>query len=258
MAEYSTPRDLNSSALLRGRVHPSTTGLDGSGVVICVIDYGFDLLHPAFRTRSGETRFAALIDQSGRRLLRAEINKLLRIADQSGDRSVIDSVYDPHRNYFGRGGVQVGAHGSWVASIAAGSRNAEFCGVAPNAMLIGVQLQLPDCAWREEHDDGSPTWIEAARSGPEALALWQGWRSYEDSPALVAALEESNELARSLKPDGIVHNLSVGAWAGGHDAHSRVACAIERLTASNGAPGTPLVAIVAGTGNAGAEEGHIS
>ena len=93
---------------------------------MCVIDYGFDLLHPTLRTASGETRFAALIDQNGCRLERAEINRLLRVCARAGSRAALDAVYDPHANYFGTSGVGVGAHGSWVASIAAGSHTPTF------------------------------------------------------------------------------------------------------------------------------------
>ena len=68
-------QDLNRDALRGAGVHPADTRLTGAGVVICVIDYGFDLCHPALRTPAGETRFAALIDQNGSRLERAAINR---------------------------------------------------------------------------------------------------------------------------------------------------------------------------------------
>lgn len=258
MASVSTTNDLNCTALLKSGVHPALSGLDGSGVIICVIDYGFDLLHPAFRTRLGETRFAAVIDQNGCRLRRDEINVLLREVDRTGNRSTLDKVYDPHERYFGRSGVQVGAHGSWVASIAAGSRTAEFCGVAPSASLIGVQLDLPDHAWREEDSVGQPTWHKTAALGASALKGWAGWRSYEDSTALVSAINQSYEYALKLRPDGIVLNLSVGAWAGGHDNASAVNQAIERVIASGQSIRNPMVAVATGTGNAGADDGHAS
>ena len=258
MDDDGRPQDLNSAALLRARAHPALTGLSGAGVVVCVIDYGFDLLHPALRTTSGETRFAALIDQNGSRLVRSEINRLIRACERDGDRSALDDIYDPHANYFGRDGVQVGAHGSWVASIAAGSRTAEFCGVAPGATLIGLQLNLPDRAWREEDTDGRPAWIDAAAQRDETLSSWRGWRSYEESSAIVHALEASYELARALRPDGIVINLSIGAWAGGHDGNSPVNQAIDAITANGKRPGEPTAVVVTGTGNAGADRGHVS
>lgn len=248
--------DLNSAALRRARVHPDLAGLTGAGSVICVIDYGFDVLHPALRTRAGETRFAALIDQNGGRLMRSEINRLIRTCERDGSRRALDSIYDAHANYFGRHGVQIGAHGSWVGSIAAGSRTKDFCGVAPAATLIGVQLDLPDSAWLEEDDYGQPTWIEAAIDGSERLQTWDGWRSYEESTAIIAAINDGYELARSLRPEGIVINLSIGAWGGGHDAQSPVNRTIEAITENGQCAGEPTTFVVAGTGNAGADTGH--
>ncbi len=258
MAGRAEPRELNSAALLRAGVHPVQTNLTGAGVVVCVIDYGFDLLHPTLRTASGETRFAALIDQNGGRLERAEINRLLRDCARAGNRAALDTLYDPHANYFGTSGVEVGAHGSWVASIAAGSRTPAFSGVAPQAPLIGVQLDLPDSAWREVDADGRPTWLDAAARGGAIVAGWTGWRSYEDNRAIAAALTRSYAFARSLRPDGIVFNLSIGAWAGGHDNGSRVNRTIAAILAEGQRPGEPTTVVVAGTGNAGVDEGHVA
>lgn len=286
------PQELNGAALRRAGVHPAVTGLTGAGVVICVIDYGFDLCHPSLRTSAGETRFAALIDQNGKRLERAGINRLLRAVDRTGDRAPLDALYDPHANAFGDQGVVVGAHGSWVASLAAGSRVPGFTGVAPAAILIGVHLALPDPAWREVDADGRPTWLPVARQGGAALAGWTGWRSYEDSRPIAAALREGFACARALRPDGIVFNLSVGAWAGSHASGDRIDRALTAILADGcgsardlgqcvgqraRGPGVsgqrdllqsetprtaelgdgPMIAAVAATGNAGADRGHV-
>lgn len=266
--------DLNGDALRRAGAHPGDTGLTGAGVVICVIDYGFDLCHPALRTATGETRFAALIDQNGARLERAEINRLLRLADRAGDRAPLDARYDPHANGFGDAGVVVGAHGTWVASLAAGSSAPMFTGVAPAATLIGVHLALPDQAWREVDADGRPSWLQAARCGGAALAGWTGWRSYEDSWPIIAALREAFVYARDLRPDGIVFNLSIGAWSGSHASGDLVDRALAAILAEGGQgrqatddgdtrrrPGRgvgPMIAAIAATGNAGADRGHVA
>ena len=62
----------------------------------------------------------------------------------------------------------------------------------------------------------------------------------------------------ALRPDGIVFNLSIGAWAGGHDNGSRVNRAIAAILAEGRQPGEPPTVVVAGTGNAGADEGHVA
>jgi len=56
-------RDLNAAALWRSGIHPLQTGLSGDRVICCIIDYGFDLLHPSLRHADGSTRFGA--DQHG-------------------------------------------------------------------------------------------------------------------------------------------------------------------------------------------------
>ncbi len=63
-----------------------------------------------------------------------------------------------------------------------------------------------------------------------------------------------------LGVDALVINLSIGAWAGSHDGHSAVEIAIAGLireaAAAFDAGRGPRMIVVAGAGNAGAEEGH--
>ena len=39
MSRVTQPNDLNSAALVRARVHPALTGLDGAGIVICALRF---------------------------------------------------------------------------------------------------------------------------------------------------------------------------------------------------------------------------
>lgn len=250
-AEFLNAGALVQSGLISGRDEGRTTA-DGRGVVICIIDYGFDLLHPALRADDGSSRFACLIDQNGTTLDAPEIGRLVETA-QSRGRDAADRHYDPHANYFGRNGVTGGAHGTWVASVAAGSRRPRFVGAAPGATLVGVQLALPDSAWFETDAKGWPTWRKADLGGP---AAWCGWRSYEDATAIAKGLLAGFEAALRLSPTGIVFNLSIGAWAGGHDPGSTTAATIAAIASACEAPGMPMVAFVAATGNAGADGGH--
>ncbi len=253
-------RDLNHAALAgAGLIRPvvvNRTGhsatLDGRGIVICFLDYGFDILHPAFRRASSETRFAALIDPANDVHPAHRINQALRTATNEDDRAPADRLYDPHDNYFGSG-VQIGAHGSWVAAIAAGSRTRQFRGVAPAATLIGAHLDLPDSGWRETAAFG---WRQGRDNDLSDLCNWSGWRSYEDNGAIVAALKACLEQALALRPAGIVFNLSIGAWAGAHDDLSAVNQTIKAIVEHCHLPGMPMIAFVVGTGNAGDERGH--
>src|SRR5215475_5603654 len=62
MAAYAEPT--NEAALRQMGMPPPASGLDGRGIVIGFIDYGFDILHPALSDASGLTRFDALLDQN--------------------------------------------------------------------------------------------------------------------------------------------------------------------------------------------------
>ena len=249
--------DLNSAALARSGLLPARRGrADGRGIVICFLDYGFDLLHPSLCTAVGTSRFATLIDQNGQTLDAGAIPRLVKEARAANDRRVADAVYDPHAHYFGRSGVVQGAHGTWVASIAAGSRTEKMRGVAPAATLIGVQLALPDEAWREEDATGRPTWLDFDGT---RVTQWSGWRSYEDATAIVDGLHEAFRQALALRPTGIVLNLSIGAWAGSHHADAAVNQAIAEITDQCARdPAMPMTAVVVGTGNAGNDGGHFS
>ena len=121
----------------------------GRGTVVGVIDWGFDVAHPAFRTADGRSRVAALWDQRdpalvpgpsgpppwpwgyGRVIRRAEIDASL--ATPAPYRAL---GYHPGDADTGRG-----AHGTHVADIAAGSPRAGATGgMAPGADLVFVHL----------------------------------------------------------------------------------------------------------------------
>jgi hypothetical protein len=232
--------------------------LDGRGIAIAFVDYGFDLLHPALIARDGKrSRFAALWCQGGRRieLDRAGIGRMIAEARSSDRRDAADAIYDPHGYYYGRHGVVGGAHGTVMASIAAGTEQAGFRGVAPGADILGVHLALPDHAWKEEDAVGRPTWIGAELPSDR---LWEGWRSYDASASIVDGLDHAYEQAAARGYPGVVVNLSIGTWAGAHDGRSAVEAAIGRLVDKGRSGRSPAVAVVVGTGNAGANEGHFS
>ena len=118
----------------------------GRGVVVGVIDWGFDFGHPAFRSRHGGSRVAALWDQRslpgmrarrprpygyGRVFTRRDIDRALSRSDPYGALGYYPADAD-------RGS---GAHGTHVADIAAGTprKDAEG-GLAPEAELVFVHL----------------------------------------------------------------------------------------------------------------------
>lgn len=255
MANRAQP--FNARALHQMGVPPLESGIDGRGIAIGFIDYGFDILHPCFRrSPAGRTQFRYLWDQNtGREFDANFIDRLIAASERAGTREAADAEYDPHANNFGRHGVWGGAHATIMASIAAGSAVAGFRGVAPAADLIGVQLGLLDHHWKEEDAFGVPTW---ASWQPDVEPVWTGWRSYDDSPQIVSALDYVFERARHLKARGLVINLSIGAYSGAHDGRSAVEHKIAELAARGAQGGDLPCAVVVSAGNAGTEEGHFS
>lgn len=250
---------------------PAMPALDGASIVMGIVDYGCDYSHPALRNEAG-TRLLALWDQNapvaggfsvdaspfhpfqfdyGKQYERADIQDWLSGA--------VPPPYDPHANYFTTD-PEWGAHGTYVASIAAGTplenigiiespdgslappkaTTFGFRGVAPASPLIFVQLGIT-----------SADWTDNVRGAPM-------FRQYSDIRKLIDAINyiyaKAIELKfrRQEKIDGVVVNLSVGTWGGAHDGHSTAEQAIDELVAEvNARPDLPPLAVVVGAGNAG-------
>jgi hypothetical protein len=234
---------------LGGRARPDARS--GTGVTIAVIDWGFDLFHPSLVTPDRKSRFAALVDQN------ADPNCILDGTQldawvRHGDRAHPDAIYDPHANYYDRTNGRYGAHGTAMASIAAGTPVGREAGLAPAASLIGIQLAHTEPDWREVDANGTPTWL-GWRGGP---AAWNGWRSYLDNGAIASAVTKAYVIAAARGDPALVINLSIGSWAGAHDGRSMVERSIADVVAAGAAGRGPATVVVVPTGNAGALRQH--
>lgn len=113
--------------------------LDGSGVIIGVIDSGIDYMNEAFRYSSGDSRIVSIWDQSdnsgntpedfdyGTEYSQSDINEAIRS----------DNPYDIVKSR------DVTGHGTFMAGVAAGSENVQqdFIGAAPEAKIVVVKLK---------------------------------------------------------------------------------------------------------------------
>ena len=120
----------------------------GKGVVVGIIDWGFDIGHPAFLDAAGRTRVRALWDQRDRAGPGAKPNPygygrvLNREMIDAGLKS--GAPYRALGYHPGTSDKGVGAHGTHVADIAAGSpRLGGPGGLAPDAELVFVHLGGP-------------------------------------------------------------------------------------------------------------------
>jgi subtilisin family serine protease len=216
-AEASRPMwtDLNSSVseIRADELHEAATPLKGAGVVVGVIDSGFDIHHQNFRKADGTTRILALWDQTidpgdaaaqpGERhpdgyAFGVEYDEA-RINDALTTDGRLVRTNDLHDD------GEVNGHGTHVLGIAAGDGSQAgncrgtftFVGVAPEAEIILVRL---------ESDVGG---FEVGESRNLVDAFEWIWRH--------------NRTAE--KP--IVVNLSQGDNMGAHDGTSLVELSID-------------------------------
>lgn len=116
--------------------------LTGKNVAIGIADSGIDVTHPSFCHPDGSSRFAAFWDQE------AEYDGVNTygygaVYDQAEISSALSSEFPFRelRNHPGKSDIfEQGTHGSHVLGIAAGNDNAGAPGIAPDAVLVAVNL----------------------------------------------------------------------------------------------------------------------
>jgi carboxypeptidase C (cathepsin A)/V8-like Glu-specific endopeptidase/subtilisin family serine protease len=195
--ESASSAELSSDTVLASdQRRPDGIKSTGRGVVIGVVDWGFDFAHPDFLNKDGSTRILALWDQRGSRLPnspqpwnygvvhdRAAINRALK---QKDPYAVLG--YHPADSDTG-----FGCHGTHVLSIAAGSGGEERpTGIAPEADLIVVH----NAPWDE---------LDTGRLG--------------DSVTLLEAIDF---IARTAGDRPWVVNLSMGRHGEQHDGSTLI------------------------------------
>ncbi len=125
---------LEVSNILSVRDTP-TLALDGAGVLIGFLDTGIDTTHPAFFDAQGNSRIVAVWDQNYR-----EISSLI---DEEEPADMPPVYYG--KVYSGNTLQQYGngdrGHGTYVASVAAGSARGDYSGAAPAADIAMVHLK---------------------------------------------------------------------------------------------------------------------
>jgi subtilisin family serine protease len=185
------------------------TGANGKGVVVGVVDWGFDFAHPDFRNEDGSSRIVALWDQRGGKRAdspkpfgygivheRAAINKAL------GEKDAYKALgYHPADADTG-----IGSHGTHVASIAAGTGGENRPGgIAHQADLVLVH----NSPWDE---------LESGKLG--------------DSVTLLEAIDY---ISRTAGDRPWVINLSMGRHGEQHDGSTLIEQGLD--AALRGSPG---------------------
>lgn len=204
--------------------------LTGTNVLLGCIDSGIQYTHPAFLTPTGDTRIAAIWDQTltaddapvfpgyGRVFRKTEIQRALNGA--APFRIV------PSRDDTG--------HGTALAGIAAGSPDAgaSFCGAAPQAEIAVVKVQ-----------PAKPYLLTQACLQPEAEV-------YAETDIL-SGIQWLLSLSRELELP-LVICLGLQTWQGSHDGDSALEKTIDYFS------GSPGLCFVTGTGNEADAQHHHS
>ena len=207
------------------RIGDARKHLGGAKVLIGIVDVeGFDFAHPEFLDDQGGTRFVRIWDQGGdaRPTPRAsnvrgfDYGAEFRKEHLDGALAAAAGLHLPPQEIERQSQMVPGAHGTHVASIAAGRR-----GVCPKAVLAGVLVSLP----REDEDRR---------------------RSFYDSTRLVHAVEYLIDLADELGLPLSV-NICLGTNGHAHDLSPAVNRWIDAALSVSGR------SVCVAAGNAGQE-----
>jgi len=207
----------------RAAMYRGLTGQSGKGVVVGVVDTGFDPRHADLRDATGKSRVAWALDLSREPLGRhPELEAEYGCTGGEGYACAVYSGADLDE-LIAKDSVQLPrdtlGHGTHVASLAAGNglsqSPAVYTGMAPEATLVGVRV---------------------TRTGEGAIL----------DPDVLLATRFVFERAQELGAPAVV-NLSLGSDFGGHDGQT----VLERGLASFVGKSFPGRAIVVAAGNSG-------
>lgn len=133
----STMSATHVNSVLNGMSSGLPMSYDGSGVIVGVIDVGFDYQHLAFRSSSDPTksRIVRVYDTRGKTGKPAYYNGSLRLPG---------SVYMDDQIYTLSTDNATGTHGTHTASIAAGTHINGYGGMAPGADIVLCAVSVLD------------------------------------------------------------------------------------------------------------------
>lgn len=216
---------LDSGGILQVQQTPSLK-LNGEGVLLGFLDSGIDAMHPAFLDEAGNTRVVAVWNQN-----------YLEDSGETSDEVQMEAV--PPVPY---GKVYAGAdvalygngdttgHGTYVASVAAGTARGNYSGAAPGADIAMVQLK------------------EAKQYLREYFFIPEDAVCYQEND-LIMGVKFLNELAKS-RGQSLVLCISLGTTMGNHSGNSPLGLYLDHIAVLY------RRCVVCGTGNMAAARRH--
>ncbi|MDD6194642.1 MAG: S8 family peptidase [Lachnospiraceae bacterium] len=216
---------LDAAGILQVQQNPALE-LDGKGVLLGFLDSGIDTTHPAFLDEAGESRVVAVWNQ----------NYMEESRESDGEARGQDIPSVPYGRVYA--GAEVAAygngdttgHGTYVASVAAGSARGNYSGGAPGADIAMVQLK------------------EAKPYLKEYYFIPEDTVCYQEND-LIMAVKFLNELARSRK-QSLVLCMALGTTMGNHSGNSPLGLYLDQVAVLY------RRCVVCGTGNMAAARRH--
>lgn len=122
--------------------NPNYLGLDGTNVIVGIVDTGIDYTNPLFLNRNGETRIGVIWDQTIRGM-ESGADVLVPYYGTAFSMEQIDGAIQSGTPFETVPSKDENGHGTFMAGIAAGgmSREYDFTGIATNAELAVVKLK---------------------------------------------------------------------------------------------------------------------
>ena len=213
----------------RAAIFRDFTGLTGKGVVVGIVDTGFDPKHPDLRDAAGKSRVAWALDLSRQPYgAHADLEADYACTGGAGYSCAVFSSADLDELMLADSAQlprDTLGHGTHVASLAAGNGLSQtppkYVGIAPEATIVGVRV---------------------TRTGEGSIL----------DPDVLLATRFVFERAKELGMPAVV-NLSLGSDFGGHDGLTPLERGLSEFVGQS----QPGRAIVVAAGNSGGIYGNL-
>ena len=221
----STNMDVSGITKLRNQPY---LNLNGSGILVGLIDTGIDYMHPVFRYSDGSSRIIGIWDQT---IQTGETPPGIMYGSEYRKELIDEALKLPDPHQLVPTDDEIG-HGTFMAGIAAGGEDIQndFIGAAPNASIAMVKLK------------------EAKPYLKEFFRVRDGAYAVQENDIMMGIKYLLDTAGRMDMP--LVILITLGTNMGGHETGTYLSNLLSDISSYIG-----LCTVVSG-GNEGAENSH--